>query len=113
MIAVNQYPLSQVFSPKEGIFFCEAKQEFYSHEIVLLVASVNYTYVYLQSGKVLTVSKTLKKFEKPLTNIGFLRIHKSAIINPAFMDNHSPKEVTMQNGKVIKVSRRKQGLVGY
>lgn len=84
------------------------KRQLYSHEIVSLVANINYTYVYLSSGSVLIVSKTLKSFEIELTKIGFIRIHKSAIINPHYICKYSHPEMQLSNGQVVTVSRRRK-----
>ena len=89
----------------------DVKEQFYSHEIVLLVANVNYTVIYLQCGKVIMSSKNLKKYEAMLCGIGFVRIHKSTIVNPVFLDNQTPttlNEIKMLNGKVVRVSRRRR-----
>ncbi len=86
----------------------DVKEQFYSHEIVLLVANINYTVIYLQCGKVIMSSKNLKKYEAMLCGIGFVRIHKSTIINPSFVDKCTSSEVEMRNGRVLEVSRRRQ-----
>lgn len=84
------------------------KHQIYSHEIVSLVANVNYTYIYLSSGSVLIVAKTLKSFEIELTNIGFIRIHKSAIINPQYVCKYTHPEMSLSNGQTVTVSRRRR-----
>ncbi len=89
----------------------DVKEQFYSHEIVLLVANINYTIIYLQCGKVIVSSKNLKKYEAMLCGLGFVRIHKSTIVNPVFLDNRTPttlNEVKMLNGKVVRMSRRRR-----
>ncbi len=49
--------------------------------IVRLEASDNYTIVHLEEGKKHMVSKTLKHFDELLTDCGFMRSHKSHLIN--------------------------------
>lgn len=49
--------------------------------IIRCKSDMNYTIFYLVGGKELIISKTLKEFEKQLTPYGFLRIHKSWLIN--------------------------------
>jgi LytTr DNA-binding domain len=110
MIAAKQ-DVSYEVQFSQGVLFREIKQEFYSHEIMLLLANINYTTIYLQCGKEITSTKTLKKFEAPLTKIGFLRINKSVIINPAFMDNCTISEIFMQNGLIMKVARRRKRMM--
>ena len=95
--------------PPKSIQFFADKQEIDSKDVVLLVGNINYTYIYLQCGKVILSTQTLKKFEEPLIKLGFWRVHKSAIINPAFMDNYaSPSEIKMLNGVLVRVSRRRK-----
>ncbi|MCB0497543.1 MAG: response regulator transcription factor [Cyclobacteriaceae bacterium] len=49
--------------------------------IIRCQSDMNYTVFYLIGGKELIISKTLKEFETQLTPYGFLRIHKSWLIN--------------------------------
>lgn len=97
-------------SPPPPFIYAD-KQTIDSKNVVLLVGSINYTYIYLQCGKVIISTKTLKRFDEELSRHGFIRVHKSAMINPAFIDNYTPSEVKMLNGEVVKVSRRKRGLI--
>lgn len=94
--------------PPENLRLWIDKRELYSHEVVMLVANVNYTTVYLSSGKALIVAKTLKRFDEELSQYGFIRVHKSAIINPAYVTNYSHPEIRLANGLVAKVSRRRK-----
>ena len=50
-------------------------------EIVRCEAMDNYTKIYMDSGKIHLVSKTLKHFENLLAECDFLRVHKSHIVN--------------------------------
>lgn len=54
-------------------------------EIVLLNAESNYTKILLVSGEELLASKTLKYFEDILDDYGFLRVHKSHVVNISFV----------------------------
>jgi two-component system LytT family response regulator len=53
-------------------------------DIVYCTADNNYTHVHLKNDKKL-VSKTLKHFDDLLQGMGFCRIHKSHLINTAFV----------------------------
>lgn len=49
--------------------------------IIRAEASDNYTVIYLEGGEKQVISKTLKHFEELLCDMGFLRSHKSHLIN--------------------------------
>ncbi len=79
--------------------------------IIYLEAESNYTFINMQNGTKLTVSKTLKDFEELLPSQTFIRIHHSYIINK----NHIRKylkgdggQVLMSNEKLLDVARRKK-----
>lgn len=50
-------------------------------EIIRCEAMDNYTKIYMESGKIYVVSKTLKHFENLLIDCEFLRVHKSHLVN--------------------------------
>ena len=60
---------------KESIEFVDP------HDIVLCVASSNYTEVYLNNGAKRLISKTLKEFEDLLSPYDFFRPHHSHLVN--------------------------------
>jgi Response regulator of the LytR/AlgR family len=56
-------------------------------EIVCIIADDVYSNVSLSNGKKILVRKLLKKWEEELNDRDFLRIHRSTIINTAFIDS--------------------------
>ncbi len=78
--------------------------------VVLLKSNVNYTTFYLQHGKEKVVAHTLKFFEDYLETRGFLRVHRSFMINPNFVKeyNHKQEFITMINGHKATISRRRK-----
>lgn len=84
-------------------------------EITYLEADINYTIFHLKNGKKMVSSFTLKKYETDTQLNGFLRVHKSYLLNPNFIKNFNQvgKKATVQltNGKVLAVSRRKLTMV--
>lgn len=77
-------------------------------EIVCLEADSNYTHVYLASGKKLTISKTMKVFEKNLEGLPFLRVHYSYIVNLAHIEKYIKGDggsVIVKGNRSIPVSR--------
>jgi two-component system, LytTR family, response regulator len=89
---------------QENIYFIKVQ------EIVQCQAQGAYTLFYLESGKQIVVSKTLKEYEDLLTPFLFCRVHHAHLINlnkiKQFhkLDNY----LTMQDGSEIPVSIRKK-----
>ncbi|MFY7909720.1 MAG: LytR/AlgR family response regulator transcription factor [Emticicia sp.] len=83
-------------------------------EIVLFVADINYTVVYLNSGRQLLVSTHLKEIQNRFKSETFYRTHKSFFINLKYI-----KELKLENSKLkmqndidVTISRRKKdGLI--
>ncbi len=94
-------------SPPPPFIYAD-KQTIDSKNVVLLLGNINYTYIYLQCGKVIISTKTLKRFDEELSRYGFIRVHKSAIINPAFVTDYDHPEIRLANGMMAKVSRRRR-----
>ena len=77
-------------------------------DIVWLEASDNYTNLYLNGQKKIVASKTLKEFETILPESEFFRIHRSALINIAFVKEYSNNEggeVILSDGTHVQVSK--------
>ena len=79
--------------------------------IVSCEAADNFTKFYFQEGQPLLICRTLKYFEDVLSAHGFLRIHRSHLINPAFVIRYSKGKggyVTMKNNQELEVSSNKK-----
>jgi two-component system LytT family response regulator len=80
-------------------------------DIIYIKSDSNYTIYYLQNGEKLTSSKTLKQTKVNLQLMLFLRVNKSYLLNPDFINNISKEgnkvTVILKNGTQINVSRRK------
>ncbi|MEM9022944.1 MAG: LytTR family DNA-binding domain-containing protein [Bacteroidota bacterium] len=100
---------SQIGLPtNDGIIFVRVE------EIVRCQAEGSYTNVFLESKKSFLVSRNLREIESLLEESGFLRVHKSHLINL----NHIHKyvrgnggEVTMSDGAVVEISRRRKDIL--
>lgn len=55
--------------------------------VVLLKGDINYTIFYLDNGKQNVVAHSIKFFEPFLKMHGFLRVHRSYMINPNHVKN--------------------------
>jgi two-component system, LytTR family, response regulator len=79
-------------------------------DVVLLKGKVNYTIFHFKFGRTKMVAHTLKFFESFLEEQGFLRVHRSCIINPSFVKeyNRENQKLLMSNGELVSISRRRQ-----
>ena len=89
----------------DGLEFIQIKQ------IVRIESSSNYSKVFLQNGQHLLVTRQLKDFEELLQEYRFYRVHHSHLINLNYIAKYirgDGGQITMRNGDVIDVSRRKK-----
>jgi two-component system LytT family response regulator len=79
-------------------------------EILRLEADRSYTHIHLEKRKPFIASKTLKHFEDMLEEFGFIRTHKSHLVNPAHISRISNDNefVLLSDGSRVEVSRRKK-----
>lgn len=92
----------------DGVEFIEVTK------IIYCKSQNNYTFMYLEDGKEVLISKTLKEVEKVLDEFLFLRIHQSYLINPNYIQKHLKNDggyVVMNNGQHIPISNSKKSLV--
>jgi two-component system, LytTR family, response regulator len=90
-------------SVKEGVFLFEPEK------IICMEGLSNYTKIYLSSQKPLLVSKTLKEYEDILTDHGFIRVHKSFLINKQHVKKiDADNTLWLTNDIQVAVSRRKK-----
>lgn len=78
-----------------------------------LKASESYCLIFLQNGKMNVKTRPMKYFETILTANGWCRIHKSYMVNPAFVRQVSTERdlLLMSNGIELPISRRKRKTV--
>ena len=80
-------------------------------DIIYLQATSNYTEFFLNNGKKLIVSRTMKEFLSKLDAEMFVRVHKSFTINLNYLLHFDVKEETfvqLVGGAKLSVSRRKK-----
>jgi DNA-binding LytR/AlgR family response regulator len=78
--------------------------------VVLLKGDVNYTTIYLQYGIRKVVPRSIKFFESFLETHGFLRVHRSFMINPNFVKTYNQEQdiLIMIDGQEANISRRRK-----
>lgn len=82
----------------------------YTHEIIRIESDNNYSRVCKENGKCILVAKTLKEFDDLLCEFGFLRVHRSHLINRSHIKSyrrHDGSSIVMSDNQVIPVSRQK------
>ncbi|MCB0647241.1 MAG: LytTR family transcriptional regulator [Saprospiraceae bacterium] len=79
------------------------------NSIIYLKSDSNYTYIFLESGRSILVSKTLKNYELLLKN-SFIRVHNSYLVNPDYIQGFLKKtnHLLLCNHLEIPVSRSKK-----
>jgi len=93
----------------EKLFFRQDQEilSVMSDEIIYAEAFDNYTYLFTKTGKFI-ISHTLKSVEENLTPLGFIRVHRSYLINFKLIDSISENSVFLAGYKVqISKSYRK------
>ncbi|MBL7713135.1 MAG: response regulator transcription factor, partial [Chitinophagaceae bacterium] len=78
-------------------------------DIIMLKAQGSYTSIYLQGGKEILVTRILKDFEASLAGAGFLRVHKSFMVNTAYITELRKEDngqLLMSNGAFVPISAK-------
>lgn len=81
-------------------------------DIIYLEASVNYTLIHLQSGKIKVSPKTLLFHVNNSLNESFIRIHRTFCVNRNYIQHYDEKNeaniLQLMGGIKLAVSRRKK-----
>ena len=90
-------------STQDGFFFYDPR------EIIRCEGENNYTHFYFLNQKPLLVSRTLKEYEEILADHGFVRIHKSHLVNIREVTRLDKEGLLwLSNGTSLAVSRRRR-----
>ncbi len=77
-------------------------------DIAHCTADDNYTDLHTHDGKRFVSARTLKDYEDMLAPLGFLRVHRSALVNRAHIAHLDEGHVVLKNGVRVEISRRKK-----
>ncbi len=93
----------------------KTSKKVFIRDVILLKGDVNYTMLYLENGKQKLVAHPIKFFEPYLETHGFLRVHRSFMINPSHVKeyNHIDEFLMMTNGQKAEVSRRRKSVLRH
>jgi len=79
-------------------------------KIVRIEALSSYSKLYFTNGKTLVVAKLLHWFEENLVTGQFARVHRSHLINIAYVQQYNSKRnrlIRLSDNSCVEVSRRK------
>ncbi|MBB6003370.1 LytTR family DNA-binding domain-containing protein [Arcicella rosea] len=82
-------------------------------QIIMLEAESNYTLVHTKDGNSCLLARCINAFDEELTRYGFLRVHKSYIINPQYVLDYIGKErkILLENNLCAPIARRKKSMI--
>ena len=80
-------------------------------EIVLCKGDSNYTHVHFANGRKITVATTLKIIQERLAARDFVRVNRSGLINKEHIARYDHDEITLTNGTVLPIARRRRRAV--
>jgi len=81
-------------------------------DIIRLQADRNYTRLFFTNGKSYLASKTLLEFEKALKDCGFIRVHKSHLVQQGKIKSFDREGILLlEDGSEVEVSRRRKEMV--
>lgn len=83
-------------------------------EIIRCQSDNNYTHFYLQNGKEIIVSKSLKEYEEMISEYKFCRVHQSHLVNLSKIERFDKKDggtLVMSNGNHVPVSQSKKSVL--
>lgn len=104
----QQAPLEDkkiILKTQENIYVIDLK------DVVRCKSEKNYTYFYFNNREKIVVSKTLKDYEEMLGDFGFMRVHRSHLINLKYIDRFEKMDggmIIMSDGSKVEVSHRKK-----
>ena len=80
-------------------------------DIIRCKSENHYTTFYLNNGKKITMSKTLKEYDNLLSENGFVRVHRSHLVNINYIERFDKKNtgnIFMKDNSTVPVSVRKR-----
>jgi len=105
---------TNIHSPKNKTIALRTSEKIYLidvNNIIRCEAGRSYTYFFVTEHKKYIVSQPMKEFEDMLKEYGFVRIHKSHLVNMAFVDSIDKAYggfLILKDNTEIPVSRRKK-----
>ncbi len=77
-------------------------------DVTHCTADDNYTELHTSDSRRFISARTLKDYEDMLVPLGFLRVHRSTLVNKAHITHVDDGHVVLRNGTRVEISRRKK-----
>ena len=103
--------MQTTISDRKRLIFLRGKKIFIVQpsQIVRMEAFSNYTYVYFTDRPPVLMAKVLHLYDKLLRPFGFVRTHKSHLINPLFVKELNTKgNILMRDDTIVGIARRRK-----
>jgi two-component system, LytTR family, response regulator len=84
------------------------------NDIIRCEASSNYTNVITSAGKKIVVTKTLRQFEDLLITYGFIRVHRSHLVNPDYvikLHKGEGLQIELNDGTIVDVANSQKAAI--
>ena len=82
---------------------------FQPDQIIRLEADSNYTFIYLRDHKPILMAKVLSAYESLLSPFGFIRTHRSHLVNSMYISTVDGNgHIIMADNSIVCLSRRKR-----
>lgn len=81
------------------------------NDILYCKGDGRYTWIHLKNESPILSAKVLKNFENMLSDTGFLRTHKSCLINLCYIKSFNAGKkgnITMDNGENLPLAKRRK-----
>ncbi|MCU0470071.1 MAG: LytTR family transcriptional regulator DNA-binding domain-containing protein [Arcicella sp.] len=107
--------MSNLLSNRDTLLTVDSKRNIalFIDRIIMLKGEGNYTLFHLRDGKAKMYAHCLNTYEEVLRSKGFLRVHKSFMVNPQYVIDYNcdDNQLVMENNLTASVSRRRKSVL--
>ena len=109
---MNHMPTRPIESLRLRLLHSGSMTVVHPAEIMRLEAISNYTRVYLHDHPPVLMAKVLRAYDQLLRPYGFVRTHRSHLVNPEFVTSFDASGVIrMHDASIVEVSRSRKSEV--
>lgn len=106
-------PVSQSMQPQPHVHI-GGYTHVHAKDILFCEGDSNYSHVHFANGRrVVMVASTLGILEARLADRGFIRVNRSALINPEYIRGYDKYEVELTDGRMVPIARRRRSVVRH
>lgn len=81
----------------------------YARDILYCEGDSNYSHIHFANGRrQIMVANTLGTLETRLSGRGFIRVNRSALVNPDYIRGYDKFEIELLDGSVLPIARRRR-----